>query len=139
MLDIVCVVISKAEELLKLFYRGGFWPGTYGLNLIRVHTQTTSFKNVPQVLYQYLTKHFFCFTNNLLAHNFSKMSCKSYRYCSTEGLNTRMSSKYIVIQRISSENVKLVGYWKVAAALHIPMRMLRYSCRPYPVIEMVFG
>ena len=39
--------ISKAEKLPKLLYHGGFWPGTYGLNLVRVCVQTTGFNNVP--------------------------------------------------------------------------------------------
>ena len=56
MLDILCVVISKANELLQFFNRGRFQPGTYSLNLVGVHAQTTSFDNMPQVLNQLLTK-----------------------------------------------------------------------------------
>ena len=50
MLDVLRVVISKAEELLQFFNHGRFRPGTYGLNLFGVRTQTTSFDNVPQAL-----------------------------------------------------------------------------------------
>ena len=50
MLDVLSVVISKAEKLLQFFNRGRFRPGTNSLNLIRVRAQTTSFDNVPQVL-----------------------------------------------------------------------------------------
>ena len=50
MLNVLRVVISKAEELLQFFNRGRFWPGTYGLNLVVVRAQTTSFDNMPQVL-----------------------------------------------------------------------------------------
>ena len=56
MLDVLRVVISKAEKLLQFFNRGQFRPGTNSLNLIRVRAQTTSFNNVPQVLNQLLTK-----------------------------------------------------------------------------------
>ena len=51
-----CVVISKAKKLLQFLNRGWFWPGTYGLNLVRVRMQTTYFNNMPQVLNQMLTK-----------------------------------------------------------------------------------
>ena len=50
MLDVLSVVISKAEKLLQFFNRGRFRPGTNSLNLIGVRAQTTSFDNVPQVL-----------------------------------------------------------------------------------------
>ena len=56
MLDVLCVVISKAEKLLQFFNRGWFWPGTYNLNLVGIRTQTISFNNMPQVLNQLLTK-----------------------------------------------------------------------------------
>ena len=56
MLDVLCVVISKAEKSLQFFNRGRFWPGTYSLNLVGVRAQTTSFNNVPQVLNRLLTK-----------------------------------------------------------------------------------
>ena len=58
-LDVLCIVISKAWELLKLFYRGQFWPHTYSLNFVGVRTQATSFNNMPQVLNQCLTKETF--------------------------------------------------------------------------------
>ena len=50
MLDVLRIVISKAEQLLQLFNRGWFRPGTYDLNLVGVRAQTSSFDNVPQVL-----------------------------------------------------------------------------------------
>ena len=50
MLDVLSIVISKAEELLQFLNRGQFRPGTYGLNLVGVRAQTTSFDNMPQVL-----------------------------------------------------------------------------------------
>ena len=50
MLDVLRIVISKAEELLQFFNLGWFRPGMYGLNLVGVRAQTTSFDNVPQVL-----------------------------------------------------------------------------------------
>ena len=56
MLDVLRVVISKANKLLQFFNRGQFWPGTYSLNLVGVRAQTTSFDNVPQVLNRLLTK-----------------------------------------------------------------------------------
>ena len=56
MLDVLRIVISKAEKLLQFFNHGRFWPGTYSLNLVGVRAQTTSFDNVPQVLNQLLTK-----------------------------------------------------------------------------------
>ena len=56
MLDVLRVVISKAEELLQFFNRGWFRPGTNSLNLVGVRAQTTSFDNMPQVLNQLLTK-----------------------------------------------------------------------------------
>ena len=56
MLDVLRVVISKAEKLLQFFNRGRFRPGTNSLNLIGVRAQTTSFNNVPQVLNRLLTK-----------------------------------------------------------------------------------
>ena len=56
MLDVLCVVISKAEESLKLFYCSEFRPGTYGLNLVGVRVQTTSFDYMPQVLNRRLSK-----------------------------------------------------------------------------------
>ena len=56
MLDVLRVVISKAEKLLQFFNRGRFRPGTNSLNLIGVRAQTTSFDNVPQVLNRLLTK-----------------------------------------------------------------------------------
>ena len=54
--NVLHVVISKAEKLLQFFNRGQFRPGTYGLNLVGVHAQTTSFDNVPQVLNRLSTK-----------------------------------------------------------------------------------
>ena len=54
--NVLCVVISKAKELLQFFNRGQFWPGTYGFNLVRVRAQTTSFNNMPHVLTRLLTK-----------------------------------------------------------------------------------
>ena len=56
MLDVLSVVISKAEKLLQFFNRDQFRPGTNSLNLVGVRAQTTSFNNVPQVLNQLLTK-----------------------------------------------------------------------------------
>ena len=56
MLDVLSVVICKAEKLLQFLNRGRFRPGTNGLNLVRVRAQTTSFDNVPQVLNQLLSK-----------------------------------------------------------------------------------
>ena len=50
MLDVLRVVISKAEKLLQFFNRGRFRPGMYSLNLVGVRAQTTGFNNVPQVL-----------------------------------------------------------------------------------------
>ena len=50
MLDVLCVVISKAKELLQFFNHGRLRPGMYSLNLVGVRAQTTSFDNVPQVL-----------------------------------------------------------------------------------------
>ena len=50
MLDVLRVVISKAEKLLQFFNCGWFWPGMYSLNLVGVRAQTTSFDNMPQVL-----------------------------------------------------------------------------------------
>ena len=59
MLDVLRVVISKAEKLLQFFNRGQFWPGTNSLNLVGVRAQTTSFNNVPQVLNRLLAKETF--------------------------------------------------------------------------------
>ena len=59
MLDVLCVVISKAKKLLQFFNRGRFRPGMNSLNLVRVRAQTTSFNNMPQVLNQLLTKETF--------------------------------------------------------------------------------
>ena len=59
MLDVLRVVISKAEKLLQFFNRGWFRQGTNSLNLVGVRAQTTSFDNVPQVLNQLLTKETF--------------------------------------------------------------------------------
>ena len=56
MLNVLRVIISKAERLLQFFNRGWFQPGTYSLNLVGVRAQTTSFDNVPQVLNRLLTK-----------------------------------------------------------------------------------
>ena len=56
MLDVLRVVISKAEKLLQFFNRGRFRPGTNSLNLIGVRVQTTSFDNMPQVFNRLLTK-----------------------------------------------------------------------------------
>ena len=56
MLDVLRVVISKAEKLLQFFNHGWFRPGTNSFNLIGVRVQTTSFNNVPQVLNRLLTK-----------------------------------------------------------------------------------
>ena len=56
MLDVLRIVISKAEKLLQFFNRGRFRPGTYSLNLVGVRAQTNSFNNVPQVLNRLLTK-----------------------------------------------------------------------------------
>ena len=53
------------------------------------------------------------------------------------GINTRMSSRYIVIQRVKSENVKFISRSKVAGALHNPMGMTRYSYNPYGVTKAV--
>ena len=53
------------------------------------------------------------------------------------GLNTRMSSRYIVMQRIRSENVKFINLWKVAGALHRPMGITKYSNNPYGVKNAV--
>ena len=50
MLDVLRIVISKAEKLLQFFIRGRFWPGMYGFNLVGVRAQTASLDNVPQVL-----------------------------------------------------------------------------------------
>ena len=57
---------------------------------------------------------------------------------STVELNTRMSSRYIVIQWVRSENVKFISRWKVAGTLHKPMGTTRYSYKPYGVIKAVF-
>ena len=59
MLDVLSIVISKAEKLLQFFNRGRFRPGTNSLNLVRVRAQTTSFDNVPQILNRLLTKETF--------------------------------------------------------------------------------
>ena len=73
MLDVLRVVISKAEKLLQFFNRGRFRPGTNSLNLIRVRAQTTSFNNVPQVLNRLLTKKvLFTFSKQLLHMQFIK-------------------------------------------------------------------
>ena len=56
MLNVLRVVIGKSEKLLQFFNHGQFWPGTYGLKLVRVRPQTTSLDNVPQVLNQSPTK-----------------------------------------------------------------------------------
>ena len=56
MLDVLRIVISKAEKLLQFFNRGRFRPGTNSLNLIGIRAQSTSFDNVPQVLDRLLTK-----------------------------------------------------------------------------------
>ena len=55
------------------------------------------------------------------------------------GLNTRMLSRYIVIQQVRSENIKFISLWKVAGALHKPMGMTRYLYKPYGVRKAVFG
>ena len=75
MLNVLHVVISKAKELLQFFNRGRFRPGTYSLNLVGVHTQTTSFDNVPQELNQLLTKKaLLTFCKQLLYMQFLKHS-----------------------------------------------------------------
>ena len=56
MFDVLRIVISKAKELLQFFNHGWFRPGTYGLNLVGIRAQTTSFDDVPQVLNRLLTK-----------------------------------------------------------------------------------
>ena len=53
------------------------------------------------------------------------------------GLNTRMSSRYIVIQQVRSENVKFISRWKVAGTLYKPMGMTRYSYKAYGVRKAV--
>ena len=68
MLDVLSIVISKAEELLQFFNRGWFRPGTYSLNLVGVRVQTTSFDNMPQVLNQLLTKETFLTLGKQLFH-----------------------------------------------------------------------
>ena len=68
MLDVLCVVISKAEELLQFFNRGQFRPGTYGFNLIRVRAQTTSFNNMLQVFNRLLTKETFLMLGKQVLH-----------------------------------------------------------------------
>ena len=59
MLDVLRVVISKAEKLLQFFNYGRFRPVMYSFNLVGVRAQTTSFNNVPQVLNRLLTKETF--------------------------------------------------------------------------------
>ena len=68
MLNVLRVVISKSEKLLQFFNCGRFWPGTYGLNLLGVHPQTTSFDNMTQVLNQLLTKKAFLMFCKQLFH-----------------------------------------------------------------------
>ena len=87
MLDVLHVVISKAEELLQFFNRGWFWPGMYSFNLIGVHAQTTSFDNMPQVLNQLLTK------KALLAF------CKQLFY--TQFLGHCMQVLHVLVVRVS--------------------------------------
>ena len=47
------------------------------------------------------------------------------------GLKTRMSSKYIVMHRISSENAKFMRCWNVAGALVAPIGMTIYLYRVF--------
>ena len=72
MLDVLRVVISKAEKLLQFFNRGWFRPGTYSLNLVGVCAQTTSLNNMPQELNRLLTKEtfftFFTFLQTTFLH-----------------------------------------------------------------------
>ena len=56
MLNVLCIVINKSKELPQFFNHGWFWPVTYGLNLVEVRMQATSFDNMPQVLNRLLTK-----------------------------------------------------------------------------------
>ena len=68
MLDVLRVVIGKAEKLLQFFNHGWFQPGMYSLNLVGVRTQTTSFNNMPQVLNRLLTKETFLTLGKQLFH-----------------------------------------------------------------------
>ena len=68
MLDVLCIIISKAKELLQFFNRGWFQPGMYGLNLFGVCAQTTSFDNMPKVLNRLLTKETFLTLGKQLFH-----------------------------------------------------------------------
>ena len=140
MLNVLCVVISKAKELLQFLNRGWFQPCTNSLNLIGVRAQTTSFDNVPQVLNWLLTKEtLLTFCKQFLHMQFLKHSMQIQHVLFNGGTKTRILSKYIVIQRVRSENVKFISRWKVAGALHNPMGMTRYSYKPYGAIKAVFA
>ena len=55
-MNILRIIVRQAKKLLQLLDSGRSRPGTYGLNLIRVSTYTTSFHYMPQVFYGSLTK-----------------------------------------------------------------------------------
>ena len=56
MTNILRIVIRQSEELLQFLDSGRSWPGSDGLNLVRVSTNTTSFYYVAQVFHGSLTK-----------------------------------------------------------------------------------
>ena len=87
----------------------------------------------------YPKKCFLHFANNFSIHNFSNTACKIYTCYSTVGLRTSISSNYIVMQQVRSENIKFISRWKVAGALHKPIGMTIYSYKPYGVRKAVLG
>ena len=56
MTNILRIIVRQAKKLLQLLDSGRSRPSTYGLNLVRVSTYTTSFQYMPQVFYGSLTK-----------------------------------------------------------------------------------
>ena len=85
----------------------------------------------------YPKKHFFLFAYNCSLHNLSNTALKSNMCYSWVGLNTRMSSKYIVMHHIRSENDKFMRCWNKASALVKPIGITTYSYNPCGVKKAV--
>ena len=138
-MNILRIVIRQAKKLLQFLDSGRSRPSTYGLNLVRVSMYTTSFHYMAQVFYENLTqKHFFHLAYNFSLLNLSKTANKSNSCYSLLGLNTKMSSKYMVMQHSRSENDKFINHWQVAGAFIKPMGITTYSYKPYSVKNSVF-
>ena len=78
----------------------------------------------------YPKKYFFLFAYNFSLCKQSKTAHKSNRCYSRVGLKRRMSSKYIVIHRMRSENERFIRCWNVSGALVKPIGIATYSYNP---------